>query len=130
MGSQNFRSTYERRVWESLDGLSLPASVEVEYEPEVLRYEVTHKYTPDFVLRGVRGTIYIEAKGYFKPEDRSKSLTVRSQYPTISLRFLFQNPHVRLSSSSTTTYAQWCDKKGFLWAAGPEIPQAWIEEVE
>jgi hypothetical protein len=83
-----------------------------------------HKYTPDFKLSN---GIYIETKGRFLLDDRKKHLYIKEQYPDLDIRFVFQNPKTKLYKGSKTTYANWCDKHGFKWAA-KTIPLDWIEE--
>lgn len=102
--------------------------VAYEYEKRTIEYTVPeskHKYTPDFVI--LANGIVVETKGRFLPDDRKKHLLVKKQYPQLDIRFVFSNPKQRISKVSATTYANWCDKYGFKWAA-KEIPEAWINE--
>jgi hypothetical protein len=69
----------------------------------------------------------IEAKGEFTPEDRKKTLLVLKQYPGIDLRFIFGSPGQKLSKTSKTTYAMWCNQNGIKWA-GRVFPMAWAGE--
>jgi len=101
--------------------------VPFSYESHVIRYvkPVTkHRYTPDFFLANY---IVIESKGRFLPEDRKKHLLVKEQHPDLDIRFVFSNANSRINKTSTTTYAMWCEKNGFLYA-NKMIPQAWIDE--
>lgn len=115
-----FRSGLEAKVAEDLK----TRGVRFTFEEDKIPYTVEHTYTPDFKLPN---GIYIETKGYFAPADRSKHLSVKKQYPDLDIRFVFQNPNTRLSSRSKTTYAQWCEKHGFLYAKG-SIPEEWVRE--
>ena len=45
----------------------------------------------------------------------------------MDLRFVLQSPNGKIYKGSKTTYAQWCEKNGFMWAK-KEIPQEWIDE--
>lgn len=83
-----------------------------------------HKYTPDFVLPN---GIIIEAKGIFEREDRQKHLLIKMQYPDLDIRFVFQNPKLKLYKGSKTTYADWADKNGFKYSTR-QIPEAWFRE--
>lgn len=105
-------------------------NLSVAFESEKLSYEVdVKKYTPDFVLTAKSGNkMYIETKGRFMPVDRSKHLYIKQQHPDLDLRFVFTNSKAKLSSSSKTTYAAWCEKYGFLYA-DKLVPQAWIDEL-
>ena len=115
------RSGFERDVMRSLNVRGVPFG----YEPIALDYVINHTYTPDFILPN---GIIIEAKGFFDSKDRTKHLAVREQHPDLDIRFLFQNANTRFSPKSKTTYGQWASKKGFLWAHGVVIPDAWINE--
>ena len=80
-------------------------------------------YTPDFHLPN---GIIIETKGYFTSEDRSKHLYIKDQHPKLDIRFVFTNPKTRLNKRSKTTYGDWCEKKGFLFAK-QDIPKEWLD---
>lgn len=117
-----YRSKFEETVAKKLED----AGVNYSYESIKIQYEVNQvrKYTPDFLLPN---GIIIETKGRFVAADRMKHLRIKEQIPELDIRFVFQNPNVKLSKTSKTSYAQWCDKNGFKWAA-KEIPQEWIDE--
>ena len=90
-----------------------------------ITYEVPakeHTYTPDFLLK--RSGVIVETKGIFTPEDRQKHLYVKAQHPEHDIRFVFQNPNAPIYKGSKTTYAMWCDKHGFKYAA-KLIPLEW-----
>jgi len=101
------------------------------YESEKISYiqpETKHNYTPDFVLNKTDGNkMYIETKGRWVKTDRLKFDLIFDQYPEIDIRFVFQNPNAKLYKGSKTTYAQYCDKKGWHWAK-KEIPEEWLKE--
>jgi hypothetical protein len=101
------------------------------YESEKISYiqpETKHNYTPDFVLNKiVGGKMYVETKGRWVKTDRLKFDLIFEQYPGIDIRFVFQNPNAKLYKGSKTTYAQYCDKKGWRWAK-KEIPEGWLKE--
>lgn len=117
-----YRSKFEETVAKKLED----AGVNYSYESIKIQYEVNQvrKYTPDFLLPN---GIIIETKGRFVAADRMKHLRIKEQIPELDIRFVFQNPNVKLSKVSKTSYAQWCDKNGFKWAA-KEVPQEWIDE--
>jgi hypothetical protein len=117
-----YRSKFEETVAKKLE----EANVEYSYEAVKILYKLSEvrKYTPDFILPN---GIVIETKGRFVAADRKKHLLIKEQCPDVDIRFVFQNPNVKLSKVSKTSYAQWCDKNGFKWAA-KEIPQEWIDE--
>ena len=101
------------------------------YESEKISYiqpQTKHNYTPDFVLNKIDGNkMYIETKGRWVKTDRLKFDLIFQQYPDIDIRFVFQNPNAKLYKGSKTTYAQYCDKKGWHWAK-KEIPEEWLKE--
>ena len=118
-----FRSGLEERIAEQLD----KAGVEYEYEKLKLKYikpASTHVYTPDFVLPN---GIIVETKGRFLLADRQKHILVKKHNPTLDIRFVFSNSKARISKTSTTTYASWCEKNGFKYA-DKTIPQEWLDE--
>ena len=122
-----FRSGLEDKINESLKY----AKKLYGYETEKLSYikpAANHTYTPDFVLpKKNGGKLYIETKGRWVKVDREKMDFVFQQHPDIDIRFVFQNPNAKLYKGSKTTYAQYCDKKGWLWSK-KEIPQQWLDE--
>ena len=117
--SHRYRSQFERKLATLLELSGIPFS----YEPMHLSYTRKSAYTPDFLLTA--NGFFIEAKGYFSPQDRGKHLLVKQQHPNTKIRFVFQNAHQALSKKSSTTYATWCEKHGFLWAHRI-IPKDWL----
>jgi predicted nuclease of restriction endonuclease-like RecB superfamily len=118
------RSTLEAQILEWL----LDRDVSFIYEGAGLSYTTKHIYTPDFVLKTKTGkNIYIEAKGWFQPKDRTKMIHIKKQHPKADIRFVFQNPQARLYKGSKTTYAQWATKWKFPWSDN-RIPTEWIKE--
>lgn len=120
------------RVRSSLEATLLEWLLEHEvtfiYEGAGLSYVTKHIYTPDFVITTKNNRrIYIEAKGWFQPKDRTKMLAIKKQYPKADIRFVFQNSNKLLYKGSKTTYAQWATKWKFPWS-NKSIPKKWIEE--
>lgn len=89
-----------------------------QYEPVRLSYTVRHTYTPDFKIAE---NTFVECKGLFTAADRAKHLHVKKQHPEVKIIFVFQNPHLRLSKLSKTTYAEWCEQHGFEWIAAQSL---------
>ena len=118
-----FRSGLEERVASELTQLGVPFGFE-DRGVSYTKPESNHKYTPDFKLPN---GIIIETKGRFVTADRKKHLLVKSQHPDLDIRFVFSNPNNRISKTSKTTYAKWCEQKGFMYAKG-SIPKDWINE--
>lgn len=104
------------------------AGFSASYEEYTLRYTVPErvaKYTPDFPC--LHNGVIVETKGRFVTADRQKHLLVKNDHPDLDVRFVFSNPNTRISKTSATTYAMWCDKHGFQFAKGL-IPIAWLNE--
>lgn len=115
------RSGFERTLAAQLKRLK----VDFEYEPFAIDYTISHKYTPDFVIGN---GVIIEAKGKLDPETRQKMLAVKSQNPSLDIRFVFMRGENKLSKASKTTYMDWAKKHGFP-AADGEIPQEWLKRT-
>lgn len=88
---------------------------QLEYETIKLTYTLDCTYTPDFIDRD--GKTIFETKGLFDAADRRKLLAVKKQHPDWHIVMVFQHPHRRISKTSKTTYAHWCDKNGLDWQA-------------
>jgi len=84
----------------------------LEYEPDRLDYTIVHKYTPDWKLTE---NTYFETKGRWISSDRSKIRAVLKQNPSVQIVMIFQNPKLKLSKSSKTTYSDFCDKHAIPW---------------
>jgi hypothetical protein len=82
------------------------------------------KYTPDFVLPN---GIIIETKGRFLTADRQKHQLIQEQHPELDIRFVFTSSKAKISPTSKTTVAEWCDKNGFKYA-DRFIPDEWLLE--
>lgn len=122
--ANGYRSGLEDKVSKELsDG-----GVRFTYESDVVRYlkpARQARYTPDFILDN---GIIIETKGRFVTADRQKHLLIKDQHPNLDIRFVFSNPNTRISKTSTTTYAMWCDKHGFAYAKA-SVPILWTHEL-
>lgn len=118
-----YRSGLEDKISEQLKSLSVP----VKYEELKISYQVneTRTYTPDFELPS---GIIIESKGRFVAADRKKHLLIQKQYPFFDIRFVFSNSKAKINKGSKTSYADWCNKFGFIYA-DKLIPKEWIDEV-
>lgn len=119
---QGYRSGLEHSVRDSLKGRNCSAKYEcLKIEWEDLAYRT---YTPDFLLPN---GILIETKGRFTPADRRKHLEIKKQHPELDIRFVFTNANSKLRKGSKTSYGDWCDKNGFLWA-NKDVPDEWLAE--
>lgn len=117
------RSGLEAKVIEDLKGKGVDygfETVKVFFAPVPKR---TH-YTPDIVLPN---GILIECKGIFESKDRTKHLNVKAAHPELDIRFVFSRSSEPLRKGAASTYADWCEKHGFLYA-DKLIPQEWLKE--
>ena len=118
-----FRSGLEEKVAKALK----EQGIDPKYEEEKIVYTVPSRkatYTPDFRLPN---GIYVETKGRFVVADRQKHLFIKAQHPELDIRFVFSNSNAKISKTSKTTYAMWCEQHGFKYA-DKVIPQEWIDE--
>ena len=115
-----YRSRLEERLAKWFELNEIPFT----YESLKLNYQISAVYKPDFILEN---GVILEAKGYLKPGDRRKMLCVRDFNPECDIRFVFQAPNNRLNKDSTTTYAAWAEKHGFLWCSANNIPLTWLQ---
>ena len=100
--------------------------MKVEYETTKIKYvvpESLHTYTPDFILPN---GIIVETKGRFVVADRKKHLLIQKQHPHKDIRFVFSNSKTKISKGSKTSYADWCNKNGFIFA-DKEVPEQWLK---
>ncbi|MDC1509221.1 hypothetical protein N8381_00725 [Oceanospirillaceae bacterium] len=119
-----FRSGLEARVAQELKAQGICYT----YEEQQIKYTKPQRestYTPDFVI----GKLIIETKGRFMVADRQKHILIKNQHPELDIRFVFSNPKQKISKTSKTSYAMWCEKHGFLYAK-ESIPQQWLKEAQ
>ena len=118
-----FRSKEEARVSQALTELGY----DIDYEKERFDYYLKRFYTPDFVVKGKHFDFYIEVKGWFPSDARSKLLAVITHHPTLPLFVALQKPHAKLNKNSKTEVCQWCEKYGIAWCPLP-IPPEFLEQ--
>jgi len=120
--SKSLRSKFRSKFEERLAGGLTRRGIAYSYESCRHEYTVVRRYTPDFIFDN---GVMVEAKGYFTSADRSKHLRVRECNPSLDIRFCFQNADNKLNKTSKTSYADWCEKHGFLWCERV-IPDEWV----
>ena len=119
--SHGFRSRFEFEFAQYL----AKSKIKYKYEKDKFRYIVPIKsYTPDFYL--VEYGFYLELKGNLDVTDRVKHLLVKEQNEGLDVRFIFPNSKKKIYKGSKTTYANWCDRHGFLYADN-RIPNIWLK---
>ena len=117
-----YRSKFEVKVAADLGKRKIDfqyEKVSFDYVPKI------RNYTPVFYLP--ESKIYIETKGRLTTNDRVKHLLIKEQYPDLDIRFVFVNANNKISRTSKTTYANWCDRHKFLWAESL-VPMEWLNE--
>ncbi len=100
--------------------------VEFEYEKLKVQWQLLENktYTPDFKLPN---GIIIESKGRFVQADRKKHLMIQDQHPFLDIRFVFSNSRSKFYKGAKSTYGDWCNKHGFLYA-DKRIPDEWLKQ--
>lgn len=112
-------------MWRRLRSIK---GVRAQYEVSTLPYSVPRLYIPDFtVVRAGKDPLYLEIKGYFRPEDRAKMKAVKKDNPEADIRLVFASDG-KLSSRSKSRYSDWCARNGFEYAIG-NIPKEWFTNV-
>lgn len=122
---KNTTSSYRSGLEENVINNLKQRNISFKYEQRVVGYfkpSTKHKYTPDIELDN---GVLIEIKGFFKREDRKKHLLVKEQQPNLDIRFVFGNSKNKIYKGSKTSYADWCNKNGFMFA-DKIIPNEWV----
>ena len=117
-----YRSWFEHKVSDQLT----EQKIKFGYEDTVINYikpETSHKYTIDFTLPN---GILVETKGRWVIEDRKKHLLIKQQHPELDIRIVFQSAKTKIRKGSKTTYGDWCDKHGIIWAE-KNVPESWLK---
>ena len=112
------RNKFENEIYKQLK----KSKVEFKYESEKIPYFLSRNYIPDFVITTKKGKkIYVECKGYLRPEHKAKMVAVKKLYPDLDIRMLFYS--LRKSD------IKWATKYGFIYAISKnEIPLEWLDE--
>ena len=116
-----YRSGFEHKVSEQLT----ESKIKFGYEDTVINYikpKTHHTYTIDFTLPN---GILVETKGRWVIEDRKKHILIKEQHPELDIRIVFQNAKTKIRKGSKTTYGDFCDKNGIIWAE-KNIPKSWL----
>lgn len=108
------RNKFETRIFRQLKR----SRISFKYEGEKIAYVLAGHYVPDFIIQTPTGLLYIEAKGYLRPEHKRKMVAVKKQHPSLDIRILWYSYNIR--------NIKWADKVGFKWAI-ETIPVEWLE---
>lgn len=89
-----------------------------DYEADRIPYLFAGHYIPDFRVTTSTGTLYIETKGYLRPEDKRKLVAVKKCNPHLDIRIVFY--------AFTKKNVAWATRNSFRYAIG-NIPKEWLE---
>ena len=118
-----YRSGLEEQTAKDLKKREVPFS----YEERKIKWldSKVRTYTPDFELPN---GVIVETKGRFVAADRRKHLEIKKQFGDLyDIRFVFTNSRAKLYKGAKSSYADWCNKHGFLYA-DKTIPEEWLNE--
>lgn len=118
-----FRSGLEQKVHDQLES----KGIKYQYERWKIPYVVpasNHTYRPDFILPN---GIIIETKGLWEAEDRKKMMLIKETYPELDIRMVFSSSRTKIYKGSPTSYGEFCEKHGILFA-DKLIPTEWLKE--
>lgn len=118
-----YRSGLEEKNMKFLETKGINADYEQWRIPYVIPAS-NHHYTPDILLPN---GIFVETKGLWEADDRKKHLIIKEAYPEIDIRFVFTSSRTKIYKGSPTSYAEFCEKRGIIFA-DKLIPVEWLKE--
>jgi len=112
------RNKFEKRIYGNLKTYRIKGKIEdFGYETERIPYVLAGHYIPDFIIETELGKVYVECKGYLRPEDKRKLIAVKKQHPELDLRLLFY--------ADNPKNIKWAIKNGIKFAIH-KIPREWL----
>ncbi len=111
---KKLKNKFEKKIYTQLRR----ARVVFKYESERIPYVLSGHYLPDFVINTDSGVVYVEAKGYLRPEHKRKMVAVKRQHPEKDIRIVFY--------SKNKKFIKWAEKNDFKYSIG-SIPQEWLQ---
>lgn len=131
-------SKFKSKLEEEFNKFLIKNKIKFGYENFKISYlkpEKASKYTPDFNCpTNAKFRIIFETKGQFLTSDRKKHLLIKEQYPDLDIRFVFSNSKNKIGKKSKTTYAKWCELKGFkyhcIYSTNKFLPDEWVKEIQ
>lgn len=109
------RNKFETTIYKQLRS----AKAKFKYESEKIPYVFAGHYIPDFVIETKSGKIYLETKGYLRPEHKRKMVAVKKLNPQLDIRIVFYREEKK--------NIRWAEKNGFKYAINT-IPKDWLNE--
>ena len=107
------RNPFEKKLHRQLSR----AKVKFKYEAEKIPYLIAGHYVPDWIIETTTGKVYIEAKGYLRPEAKRKLVAVKKLNPHLDIRIVFYEER--------PAYVRWAIRNGFRYAIA-RIPTEWL----
>jgi hypothetical protein len=92
--------------------------VRFSYEGQKIPYVIAGHYCPDFTIYTPTGVVFIETKGFLRPEDKRKLVAVKKCNPGLDIRIVFYEKRIK--------QIKWAERVGFKYAIGT-IPTEWIK---
>lgn len=111
---KKLKNKFEVKIFKQLK----KAKVKFNYELDKISYILSGFYLPDFTIQTPTGKVFVETKGYLRPEHKRKMVAVKKLHPELDIRILFYAPNKK--------YIKWADKVGFRWAIDT-IPKDWLD---
>lgn len=113
MKTKKPRNRFEKKIQRQLRR----AKASFQYESDSIPYVLARRYVPDFVVRKEDGILYIECKGYLRPEDKAKLVAVKKGHPGIDLRIVFY--------AAVRGNIRWAEKHNIPYSIG-KVPKEWL----
>lgn len=107
--TQTFKGKLEPKVFKRLTQLKIK---NIQYEVDTFKYNVPKNYTPDFKYTYRNKVKYLEVKGYLRYEDKKKLELIKTQYPDLDLKLVFQKDN-KITKRHKMRYSDWAKKWGF-----------------
>lgn len=123
--TKKFKGDLEPQVYKGLRAFQGRNKYTIEYETEEIQYVLKRTYIPDFILSFKDGRkMYLEVKGFLRPDDQAKLRSVKEQNPDLDIRIIFGKDN-KLNKKSRMRYSDWANKYGFPFSIGT-IPEDWF----
>lgn len=111
---RKYRSQFEANLAKRMPRVP---GVKVVYEGLSIDYIVQKVYRPDWIVYLPDGKLrLIEAKGWFRPEDKQKMLAVKKSNPQLDIKFVLSNKKDAI----------WVERHGFDYSIN-SIPKSWLQ---
>lgn len=107
------KNKFERKIYNQLKR----NKIKFKYESEKIPYLISGHYIPDFILATPAGKVYIETKGYLRPEHKRKMVAVKKLNPHLDIRIVFY--------AKKAKDIKWAEKHGFQYSI-EKIPEEWM----